>query len=531
MTSIPSVFDLFETTARRWPGRDFVFVTRHTAQQLGIAAGPLTYGEALSRVLARAEAYRQAGWGLGHRVGVLLENRPSFLIEWLALNAVGAAIVPFNPHLKRGEIAYQVAKAEVSLGVALPERHQDLRHAVSDMAIVSPEDAVPVAPNQQVADDPDDPVSAILFTSGTTGRPKGCLLSNAYFGFVGDWYRSVGGHLTIREDPAERLVTPLPLFHVNALAFSVMGMISVGGCLTLLDRFHPKTWWQEVHEAEATIIHYLGIMPALLLTETPGPFERDHAVRFGFGAGIGLPLHASAEARFGFPFVEGWAMTETGAGGVIMATEEPRSPGTGSFGRARAGVEAHVIRDDGSPAAPDEPGELLVRRSGPDPRLGFFRGYVNDPEATEEAWATGWLATGDVVTRSADGDFRFVDRKKNVIRRSGENISAVEVETLMMAHPSIRSIAIAPVPDEIRGEEVGALIVADDPTPALARELTVWALEQMAYYKVPGWVAFVDWLPLTATEKLQRGMIRKLARESVHDGAAHDVRALKRHRR
>jgi acyl-coenzyme A synthetase/AMP-(fatty) acid ligase len=221
-------------------------------------------------------------------------------------------------------------------------------------------------------------------------------------------------------------------------------------------------------------------------------------------------------------------MTETGAGGVVMATHAPRAVGIGSFGRPRNGVEARVVRDDGTEAASDEPGELLVRRMGPNPREGFFREYLKNPEATAEAWEGGWLHTGDIVARNEDGDLRFIDRKKNVIRRSGENISAAEVESVLGRNPAVRAIACAPVADEMRGEEVCALVVADGRDRPAAEALVRWSLAQRAYSPAPGWVAFVDELPRTATEKLQRGAIRELADGLVAGGAAHDCRALKR---
>ena len=255
--------------------------------------------------------------------------------------------------------------------------------------------------------------------------------------------------------------------------------------------------------------------------------DRAHSVRFGFGAGIDPALHEAAETRFCFPLVEGWAMTETGSGGVIMTTENPRKAGTACFGRPRNGGEAKVIRDDGTETAPGEPGELLVRRAGPDPRWGFFSGYLKDPQATAEAWEGGWLHTGDVVSRDADGDLHFIDRKKNIVRRSGENISAAEVESVLGQHPAISGVAIAPTPDDLRGEEVLALIVRAD-RETTPEQIADWCLQQMAYYKAPGWIAFVDALPVTATEKLQRGAIRELAERVMTEGRATDLRHLKK---
>ena len=257
------------------------------------------------------------------------------------------------------------------------------------------------------------------------------------------------------------MLTPLPLVHMNAMAYSTMAMVLTGGCLIPLDRFHPKTWWDSVRESRATVVHYLGVMPAMLMKAPATADDRRHSVRFGFGAGVDRSLHAPFEQRFGFPLLEAWAMTETGAGAVVIANREPRLVGTSCFGREGDDVEVKLVADSGAAAGVDEPGELLVRHAGADPRDGFFAGYLKDEEATDEAWAGGWFHTGDIVRRGADGQLHFIDRRKNVIRRSGENISAVEVESVLLQHPRVKAAAVAAVPDAVRGDEVLACIVTD----------------------------------------------------------------------
>jgi acyl-coenzyme A synthetase/AMP-(fatty) acid ligase len=198
--------------------------------------------------------------------------------------------------------------------------------------------------------------------------------------------------------------------------------------------------------------------------------------------------------------------------------------GTYCFGRPTAEIECRIVRDDGSDA---QQGELLVRHAGPDPRFGFFREYLKDADATAEAWANGWFHTGDVVRREPDGSMHFVDRRKNVIRRSGENIAAVEVESALRQHPAVVAVAVAPTNDPVRGEEVFACIVTGgEPNEALAHQITAWCVERLAYYKAPGFIAFVSELPLTSTQKIQRGELRTLIASLAT--TAHDTRALKR---
>ena len=169
-----------------------------------------------------------------------------------------------------------------------------------------------------------------------------------------------------------------------------------------------------------------------------------------------------------------------------------------------------------------------MRQAGPDPRHGFFSGYLKNAQATDEAWKGGWLNTGDVVTMDTDGDLHFIDRRKNVIRRSGENISAAEVEAVLGTHPAVHQIAIVAVPDDLRDEEVMALVIpSGDATEAVAKAIADFAREQLAYYKAPGWLGFVEDLPVTATAKLQRGAMRALADQALADGA-YDLRHLKK---
>ena len=517
-----TVAQAFEASARVWPQHPFVCTLPETAEVYGIPAGETPYAELQQQVEALRQRYAEAGYGAGHRVGLLLENRPTFFLHWFALNGLGVSVVPINADLRAAELEYLIGHSEVALVVALPERHDALRQAARaaerPLALMADADQPPRAlfPAPLAGLVPSEASEcALLYTSGTTGRPKGCILPNRYFLQAGRWYARTGG-LAALQRGAERMLTPLPLVHMNAMAYSALAMVVTGGCLILLDRFHPRTWWDSVRDSRATVVHYLGVMPAMLMKAPASPRDAEHAVRFGFGAGVERSLHGAFEARFGFPLLEAWAMTETGAGAVVMANHEPRQIGTSCFGREGPDVDVRLVADHGGDAATDEPGELWVRHAGADPRLGFFAAYLKDPDATAEAWAEGWFHTGDIVSRDASGHLHFIDRRKNVIRRSGENISAVEVENVLLQHPRVKAAAVTAVPDAVRGDEVLACIVAEpaptaDERALLAQALVQHCLERLAYYKAPGWVGFVDALPLTASQKVQRGELRALA--------------------
>lgn len=515
---LATVYDYFAMAHDRWPDRPMLNVLPETADAYAIPSGEITYTEAMRRVSDHATRLQQAGIGEGMRVALLLENRPDYFLIWLALNSLRASVVPINPDLRASELEYLIGHAEPALIIAVPDRLEALRSAVGesgiDAGVVAADGAIPSprknAVTARLSENGADREAAVLYTSGTTGKPKGCVLDNSYFSEVAEFYADLGGIADLGED-GERMITPLPIFHMNAMAYSFMAMLRVGGCLTALDRFHPRSWWQSVRDSRATCLHYLGVMPSILMEMPPGENDRNHTVRFGFGAGVDPKLHAPFEKRFGFTLSEGWAMTETGAGAVIMNNQPDRLVGKAALGRLPDWLEVRLVDETGSDVPEGEPGELLVRRKGPEPGRGFFREYYKDPEATENAWKDGWFHTGDVVRQEANGFLFFVDRRKNVIRRSGENIAAVDVESVLMRHPDVTAAGVAPVPDPIRGDEVFACLTVRDPGPETAEAITRWALGQMAYYKVPGYIAFVDSLPLTSTQKIQRAELKALA--------------------
>jgi acyl-CoA synthetase (AMP-forming)/AMP-acid ligase II len=524
--SAATVAGAFAEMAACNPHHPFLLVLPDTARADGIVPGTITYGDAASDVARLRAAYAAAGYGPGHRVGLMLDNRPAFFLHWLALNGLGAGVVPLNPDLRPTELDYLVRHSEIVLAVAAAPYLGALRAVARNLPVIvdaAPPASVPSPALDRTANRAKvnrTTECALLYTSGTTGRPKGCILSNDYYLHAGHWYATIGGLCELRE--VDRLITPLPLTHMNAMAYSSMAMMVTGGCIVQLDRFHPRTWWSAVRESRATIIHYLGVMPSMLLGAAPDPRDRDHAVRFGFGAGVDRRHHAAFEERFGFPLLEAWAMTETGAGAVVIANREPRRVGTNCFGRPERVVEVRIMPEDN---------ELLVRAAGSDPRAGFFSGYLKDPEATEAAWQGGWFHTGDIVRENADGHLTFVDRKKNVIRRSGENISAVEVESVLRRHPAVAEVAVTAVADDTRGEEVLACIVPRAPVTdpaAEAVDIVHAALCDLSYFKVPGWVVFVDSLPLTASQKVARGELKTMAQQLVGRPDCVDTRGLKR---
>ena len=509
-----------------------LYVAEDTARRYGQSPECISYAGAGARIGPLIAAYRSLELAPGGRVALGLDNRPEFFYHWLALNALRVSVVPLNPHWRSAELEYVLDHSNIRLAVALPERLQQIHAAApADCTVLAADGSwIRQGSNGEPAASPkNEDECALLYTSGTTGRPKGCLLDNDYFFSTGAWYRDLGGYCTLR--PGEdRLITPLPMHHMNAMATSTMAMLLTGGCIVPLDRFHPRSWWASVRESGATIMHYLGVMPAMLMNQAESPEDRAHRVRFGFGAGLAGDLHTGFEKRFGIPLIEAWAMTETGCSVAIAAHEEPRKPGTGCIGRPPVQVDYRIADEQNRDVAPGQPGELLVRRAGEKPRQGLFKGYLKDSAATEAAWSGGYFHTGDLVCLDADGLLHFVDRKKNLIRRSGENISAVEVEETLTEHPAVIAAGVTAVPDEIRGDEVFACVVTGgdgEVWPETACAIVRHCLDRLAYFKAPGYMARCAELPLTATEKIQRAALKELAVQRLAAGEYIDTRPLK----
>lgn len=527
-TTSDTLHSVLTHSGKRWADRPFLHAPAEAMD--GDAAVSLTYAEAIERVDVLRGRYEQAGIGHGHRIGLALDNHPDFFLHFLALNARGASIAPINSGMSDGELAQIMTLAELDMVVCRSCHRDRIAALIAETVPVAEADEAPLPPAGRPAlpgSTDAESEAAMIFTSGTTGTPKGCILSNGYFTRIGEFYTQLGGRCTFRPGE-ERILTPLPVTHMNALACSFMAAMASGACLIQLDRFHASTWWRTVCETQATIVHYLGVMPAILLQRDDAPAAWEgHAIRFAFGAGVDPRHHAVFEERYGFPLIEAWAMSETGAGAWITASHEPRHVGQRCFGKPGTGIEVRLVDEEGREVPIGTPGELLVRARGEDARRWFFTRYHNDAAATEAAWEGGWFHTGDIVRADEEGSLFFVDRSKNIVRRSGENIASVEVEGALMQHPAVTHCAVTPVPDEIRGEEVLALVEGTGDED-LAKEIARSCLRTLQYFKVPGYLAFVESLPTTSSQKLQRGEIRKLGRAIVEAGGAFDLRALKR---
>ncbi|MDP3174149.1 MAG: AMP-binding protein [Phenylobacterium sp.] len=532
-----TVFSTFAAVAAGSHVRPFICIPPRDDRSWLPEGAEFTFGEVLRRVLQLRSDYAGAGYGHGHRAALLLENRPDFLFHFLALNSLGASIVPINPDLVPAEIAYILEHSEADLVVGLSSRLDALRHAARGVPKRPPvadaelwKEAPPVQGRTFLKGSPtDESEAAILYTSGTTGQPKGCVLTNRAMLATARSYVAAGGSITFFAGQ-DRLISPLPLFHVGGLCLTTLGMMVSGNCIILLERFRPSQFWRDAVAARATVMHYLGVVPAMLMSQPDTPDEHAHSIRFGLGGGASPSLIERFRHRFGIALTEGWSMTEVGrCTWNNYASHHTAQP---CIGRSSDGLEARVVDEHDDEVPHGTIGELCVRWAGLEgPRWGFFAGYLKDPQATESGWRGGWWHTGDAVTMEDDGTLIFIDRRKNIIRRSGENIAAAEVEQMLASHPAVAQAAVVAVADEIREEEVLACVVLKDGVQgdlATARLLFDHCGENLAYFKVPGWVLFMSEIPTTGSQKVAKSQLFPGNADPRTYAGIHDLRVLKR---
>ncbi|MGF7160005.1 crotonobetaine/carnitine-CoA ligase [Rhodoligotrophos appendicifer] len=534
-----SVYEQFRDAALQSPNLPFLCYPPSVDRGYVAEGGDFLYGEMLGKVDAIARSYQEAGYQAGHRVALVLGNRPEHFVHLLALNSVGVTVVPLNPGYLNHEFAYGIDFADCALVVGAAPRMDDLWLVAAGLSTPVPvidgeqlpdRFPSPAARIQSSASSLGDREAMIIYTSGTTGRPKGCIISNASCLAAGESYSTAGGVINF-EKGRDRLYIPLPSYHMNVSIYTLNTMARLHSCMVMQDRFRASTWWSDIVVTRATCVHYMGIIPPLLLKAPFSQDERRHSVKFGQGAGIDPIVKEGFERRFGFPLVEAWGMTETSR--AIQNSREPRDSDGRAFGRPRPPLEVRIADENDEPLPFGMAGELLVRAEGGNPRHGFFSGYLKQPEETEKAWRNGWFHTGDIAMQREDGMLFFIERRKNIIRRSGENIAAAEIEEALINHPEIESVAVMAVADELHDEEILACIVlmpGVDPSVDLARAIQERARDRLAPYKLPAWLAFIETIPVTGTQKVQKGSIFPEGVDPRTDPRSVDLRDTKRKR-
>lgn len=484
---------LLRRAVQRWPDRVAWIFDEHGAS--------LTFTDVDVRSNALAQLLADSGIRQGDHVAVMLDNAPTFPLAWLAITKLGAAIVPVNTSYRSYDATRLLAHSQARLALADDSHAESLRAIQAETcleAVISLDlyDFTPSAGATPQADVAPSTMSNIQYTSGTTGAPKGCVLPHAY------WTTLVRGLIDGFPNITEHdvILTAQPFHYIDPQWNVALGLAS--GCrLVVLDRFHPSSFWSKIIEYGVTWFYCLGMMPKLLLS-APAPARPD-TLRSICASAIPPELHRDLEARWGVPWFEAFGMTETGSDVRLDPRDHDECVGTGCIGRAVPGREARIVDEADNPAPPGATGQLVVRGAG------MMTGYFRDVEATRTVFRNGWMHTGDLARMDEQGRIYFVGRTKDMIRRSGENIAAAEVERVLQLHPAVRMAAVLAEPDDVRGEEVHAVIVAADGHGATdLADLVEHCQRRLAYFKVPRYWTFVADLPLTASQRVAKRELR-----------------------
>jgi crotonobetaine/carnitine-CoA ligase len=504
--------DLLEERVALWGDREFlVFEDREGA------AERYTYAEFDARVNQVANGLLADGIERDEKVVVHLPNSPAFLFTWFALAKIGAVMVPTNTANTAAEMEYVINFSDATTIVtetpfmemfakALPQcpgiRRVFLARAAAALPRTRLWDELWRGQPVQLSDVrvPNEATLEILFTSGTTAQPKGVMLTHANCVWSGE-----RASKQVRLAPGERNLTALPCFHVNAQSISVLSTLTAGGTLILLEVFSATKFWEQVRRHRASMI---SIVPALMRTiaaQPPRAGDRDHALRVVFYAiNCTDKEKADFEARFNVQFLNGYGLTEA----MTIVTMAPIDGNRKwpSIGLPAIDRQVRIVDEHDVEVPRGQIGELIVRGV---PGRNIMKGYYKNPEATAATVRDGWLHTGDNAWMDDAGYLYFFDRKKDVIKRGAENVSASEVEKVLMEHPAVLECAVIGIPDAIKDEAVKAFVVARPDTHVTVEELLAHCAGRLAKFKVPQFIVVRDALPKTSIGKIEKKVLRR----------------------
>lgn len=479
-----------------------------------------------------ANVFLTLGVERGERVAVQLCTCPEFMIALFALAKIGAVMVPMNDQYLAEEAAYVLDSTDATCAVVEPkflglyrglhgeagrlpkgllvarmneedvEGYADARAALADDALLRDftalRAAAPVELTERCELSSDDPAE-IIFTSGTTSRPKGVVLTHAnilFSGLYADWEVSL-----TRDD---KLLTTMPACHSNFQLAALMPVLTAGAELIVIEKYSASRFWSQIREFRATVTQCVAMMLRTLMLQPESPDDGNHELReILYFLPVTKEEKEAFERRFNARIMNTYGSTET-IGWVL--TDPPAGPRNWpSVGRVGLGYQARIMGDDGVEARPGEVGEIQVKGV---PGRTVMKEYFRNPEATASAFADdGWLRTGDKGYVDESGWFFFVDRKANMIKRAGENISAGEVENVLDTHPAIAESAVIGVPDPIRDQAVKAFVRLKEGKRLTAEEVRAFCEEHLAPFKVPSIVEFVEDFPRTCSMKIEKKLL------------------------
>ena len=498
-----NVRDLLESRVAEYAEKPFLFSSADGREW--------TYAKFDAAVNQTANMLIANGVGKGDVVSLLLPNSPEYIIAYFACWKIGALAGPVNSLSKAEEIGWVVENSEAKL---MLEGSEFLSSASGESIIFDDVDVATADFDRELdpVDLATDDEAIIIYTSGTTGKPKGCLLTHrnliANAQQITEW---------MGFGPDDRLLTVMPLFHMNAVSVTTMTALYAGGSTVVSPKFSSSRFWEIIEEYQITSFGSVATMLSMLLSasskrptvssqnESPLTANRSQVafLRFAMCGSAPVPTEVlrKFEETFGVLVIEGYGMSESTCRSTFNPPNEDRRPG--SCGLA-IGNEMKVFGDDDQEVGDGQLGEIVLR--GPN----IFKGYFKNPEATEKAFANGWFHTGDIGFRDADGFFYIADRKSDMIIRGGENIYPREIDDLLYTHPAVAAAAVIGVPDELYGEEVAAVIVLKGGQKVTESEVIDFCKKRLADYKCPKTVHFVGDIPKGPTGKLLKRELAKL---------------------
>ncbi|HEX8146757.1 MAG TPA: long-chain-fatty-acid--CoA ligase [Pyrinomonadaceae bacterium] len=505
--NIKNLRELLEARADASPEKVFLFSEADGRR--------FTYREFDAAVNRAANMLSARGVGKGDVVSLLLPNSAEYVVSYFACFKLGALAGPVNSLLKPEEMAYVVGNSETKLilySTRFGEQVSELKREVSSLreAVVFDDER---AATEGQKDGPGawggtgltgDDEAVIIYTSGTTGKPKGCLLTH---GNLLANARQIVGWLGFGED--DRLLTVMPLFHMNAVSVTTVSALYAGGSTVTCERFSASRFWQIVGDYRVTSFGSVATMLSMLLKTYPdGVPEGLSTEQLRFAMCGSAPVPAEVMRRFEETFdclvVEGYGLSESTCRSTFNPPDKRRRPGSCGI---PIGNEMRVVDEDDNELPDGEAGEIVMRGEN------VFKGYFKNEEATARAFRGGWFHTGDVGFRDAEGFYHIIDRKSDMVIRGGENIYPREIDELLYRHPAVAEAAAFGVPDPLYGEDVAAFVVLKEGREASGEEIAAYCREHLADYKCPKSVRVVAALPKGPTGKVLKRELQALWRE------------------
>ncbi|WP_026581384.1 class I adenylate-forming enzyme family protein [Bacillus sp. J33] len=497
-----TLHSLLQKQAERFPEKNFIVFKDET----------ITYHEFLNRTEKMAGWLMDKGIRKGDTVAAFLSNSPLFYETWFSCAAIGAVLLPINTASTPSELEYFLSHSDskglIYEGNLVNEQHLMVAEEQSLLFIQKDEENWSREKEKcqfTPADQPIYPgdVACIMYTSGTTAKPKGVLITHENYLFAGH-----SAVLYQQLTPEDRYLVFLPLFHVNSQYYTSMAMLAVGGTIILLERFKSSTFWDDVKKYRPTVSSLVATVIKMLLECPKHPSEKGHTLQ---KAGYGLFVHyqdlLKFQERFGVKLYQWYGMTESITTNIVTPLHEemmtdPES-GIVPIGKPGLGQDVRIIKEDGEEAGPGEVGEIIIKSPS------LMKGYYKNPEATAKTLQNGYLYTGDKGYYNEEGFIWFVDRNKDMIKRAGENISSIEVENVLSSHASVEECAVIGEPDSLREEAVIAYIRCSEGKQVSSDELNEFCKERLSYFKVPQEFRFAEDFPRTSIGKIQKNLLRK----------------------